>query len=377
MPKTSTRQREVAQFEEESSDDDTAPLSLRPGKMQMPSIAKPKVPKPLTAAKKPKLSVTCGPQWPSEVLKLKQIALAMEDKKVKEQAMKNLLATYTCPLTHALFLKPVLLSDGHTYEEKALKAYLGSTTGHPKSPMTKETMRSPSFVDNVALRNSLAHAIDAGLLEGELVDEYKEGLQQMKKDAKILAVLRERASRSDDEAIRDLGYAHFHGSYGLDKNLVEALEIFRQAARLGNPTAMAMFGFMLVQGQGCSPQLGQGIAYVGMAAGQGSEYACSIMAHAYQTGTRGFKADADDAKRWYQMMGSVQHQDAGPAARELRDKYLASAKVEDEEEDDGVRLTSPSYSPTSPTYSPTSPSYSPTSPTYLPTAPTYSPTSPD
>ena len=40
MPKTSTRQREVAQFEEESSDDDTAPLSLRPGKMQMPSIAK-------------------------------------------------------------------------------------------------------------------------------------------------------------------------------------------------------------------------------------------------------------------------------------------------------------------------------------------------
>lgn len=414
MPKTSMRERRFVDI----SDDDDAPLSLRPGKLQKPSIARPKQSKPLTAAKKPILSVTCGPRQPllpSEVLKqlaakggfdsveayerdrdeknrkVKEIALALEAKKVKELALKNLLATYTCPLTHALFLKPVLLSDGHTYEEKALKAYLGSTTGYPKSPMTKETMRSPSFVPNVALRNALTHAVEAGLLEGDLVDEYKEAIEQQKKDAKILAVLKERAGRCDAEALKDLGYAHFHGSYGLDVCMAEALDTFRKATQLGNPTAMGMFGFMLVEGKGCSPQLGQGMAYVGMAAGQGSEYACSIMAHAYQTGARGFKADADDAKRWYRMMGSAKHQDAGQEARDLRDKYLAPVEErekasqrnildgeedvpernvidggdsDEEEQDQDPGLTSPSYSPTSPNYSPTSPSYSPTSPVY-------------
>lgn len=289
-----------------------------------------------------------------------------QKRKARERARQNLIASYTCPLTHALFLKPVQLSDGHSYEEKAIKDYLASQSAQSQvtSPLTKQPLPDVSFVANVALRNALAHAVEAGLFGGELVDEYKAGQEKLATEAKVVASLTERAKRMDADALKDLGYAHFYGSYGLDKNPAKALETFKQATQLGQTTAMAMYGFMLAEGKGCDcPRVTQGMAYVGMAAGRGSEYATALMAHAYHWGTRCFKRDAVEAKRWYQMMGSVAIKDAGPESRAARDKALAAMEER-------------TYSPTPPSYSPTSPSYSPTSPSYSPASPSYSPTSP-
>ena len=56
-----------------------------------------------------------------------------------------------CPLTHEIFVHPVVLSDGYTYEESAIRQWLERNR---TSPMTGETVSDPPFlVPNRSLRD--------------------------------------------------------------------------------------------------------------------------------------------------------------------------------------------------------------------------------
>ena len=56
-----------------------------------------------------------------------------------------------CPLTHEIFVNPVVLSDGYTYEEGAIRQWIQRNN---TSPMTGETLPSqPFLVPNRSMRD--------------------------------------------------------------------------------------------------------------------------------------------------------------------------------------------------------------------------------
>ncbi|UPQ99934.1 U-box domain-containing protein [Chloropicon primus] len=66
---------------------------------------------------------------------------------------KDLPKEFFCPITHDLMKDPVVLSDGHTYERKAIEKWikLGKTT----SPMTGVPLQNMSLTPNFTLRSML------------------------------------------------------------------------------------------------------------------------------------------------------------------------------------------------------------------------------
>ena len=111
--------------------------------------------------------------------------LASTVKAKEDLARKNMYMPYVCPLTHGLFLNPVTWGDGQTYEESALKEYMAHQSLPYKSPITKEILVDSDYIPNIALRNALARAIEAGVLTGGLVDEYKDGMKKREKDGEM------------------------------------------------------------------------------------------------------------------------------------------------------------------------------------------------
>ena len=56
-----------------------------------------------------------------------------------------------CPITQEIMKNPVMASDGHTYEEHAIKAWYAID---PTSPMTREKLM-PIFTKNFALMKAI------------------------------------------------------------------------------------------------------------------------------------------------------------------------------------------------------------------------------
>ena len=59
---------------------------------------------------------------------------------------------FVCPITHEVMKDPVVATDGHTYERKAMKEWL---TRHDTSPMTGVTLPSEVVVPNHNLRSQI------------------------------------------------------------------------------------------------------------------------------------------------------------------------------------------------------------------------------
>lgn len=59
-------------------------------------------------------------------------------------------ALLKCPLTHEIMQDPVVLVDGHSYERKAIEAWLKE---HNTSPVTKEPLSTKVFYPNLVLKH--------------------------------------------------------------------------------------------------------------------------------------------------------------------------------------------------------------------------------
>lgn len=243
-------------------------------------------------------------------------------KKSKQLAKHNLLKAYTCPMTHAVFLEPVSMSDGFTYEKRAAEGYIrGVPARLARSPMTKQLLSNVSLTHNIALRNAIAHSVDAGILDGPDIDEYKAGIAKLAEEAGQLRSLQMGVIAGNHEALKDLGLAYMKGLYGLKRDDYEAVKLFGRAADLNNVPGMALFGFMTMSGLGCPPRIGPGALQLAMAASKGSEFACSVVAEAYVHGRFNFPKNFATAAKFYGMMGLCDCKDADPEARRRRDWF--------------------------------------------------------
>ena len=61
---------------------------------------------------------------------------------------------FCCPITHMPYVHPVGASDGHTYEEEALRKWIAMKRTNPTSPITGKPMRT-DYVPNYALLDAM------------------------------------------------------------------------------------------------------------------------------------------------------------------------------------------------------------------------------
>ena len=105
--------------------------------------------------------------------KIKAETISQSDKNVE---IPN---EFLCPITHELMENPVIASDGHSYEEIAIKRWL--QIGSQKSPITREFITS-TFIPNLTLKKAILN--------------FKETLPQIQREKQIKTEL--------DETIKNL-----------------------------------------------------------------------------------------------------------------------------------------------------------------------------
>lgn len=266
----------------------------------------------------------------------------------KRRAFDNMMNSYMCPIKHVIFSDPVMMADGHTYERVAAEQYLRSSNARvllsAKSPITGYNLSHHRLTTNKTLRSAIVYAIESKTIGGDLVRDWEHNQNVLKWNARQVENLQKMSSSkggNGSAALKDLGLAHMQGWYGLDKDDGMACALFKKAADQKNVTGIALYGFMAVKGaagrfsdaSGIVPNSTTiGMVYVAMAAVQGSEFACSLMARAHEMGLHGLNLDKSQAKEWYYKMDQCEHKDADERARALRDNFVGNDSSDEDED---------------------------------------------
>uniref|UniRef100_A0A0E0BDF2 RING-type E3 ubiquitin transferase n=1 Tax=Oryza glumipatula TaxID=40148 RepID=A0A0E0BDF2_9ORYZ len=85
---------------------------------------------------------------------VKSASLPVEPESIGHWVNKNRTPFYfICPISQEVMRDPHIAADGFSYEEEAIKGWLGS--GHNTSPMTKSTLEHLQLIPNLALRSAI------------------------------------------------------------------------------------------------------------------------------------------------------------------------------------------------------------------------------
>ena len=252
----------------------------------------------------------------------------------KKQALQSFIDTFKCPIGLKLFVDPVSMSDGFTYEKKEALKHMQSARDARrvlKSPMTNNNLLNGLLTPNPNLKSALENAVEAGLIEGELVDEWKAAKAQALADERKLAELQDKAySKQDPDAWYEWGAAFLYGRYGLEVNVNQAQSRFEKGAQSNHPSCTAMFGF--TQATRPSGNVYEGLASLGRAAGMGSKFACCTLAKWYTDGLKGLRVSNGMARRMYECASKAPIEDADAAQLATMDAWLAIDEGNPEEE---------------------------------------------
>ena len=114
--------------------------------------------------------------------------------------------------------------------------------------------------------------------KGCLLALHRRGMQEKcpfcrmpepKSDAARLALVQKRASAKDPVAIESIATAYYMGSYGLQQDIPWAIELWTEAARLGNLIAHCNLGCRYYYGKDVEQDVARGISHLQHAAIQG------------------------------------------------------------------------------------------------------------
>ncbi|EJK56138.1 hypothetical protein THAOC_24033 [Thalassiosira oceanica] len=106
-----------------------------------------------------------------------------------------------------------------------------------------------------------------------------------KDNAPVLAQLQTRTDAKDPVATMFLASQYYYGSYGLEKDVPRAIELYTEAAEGGSAEAHAALGKMYYEGEGVEQNQSKGIGHWELAAMQGNVTArCSLGHHEFDEG---------------------------------------------------------------------------------------------
>ncbi|EJK72894.1 hypothetical protein THAOC_05529 [Thalassiosira oceanica] len=104
-------------------------------------------------------------------------------------------------------------------------------------------------------------------------------------DAAALPLVQKRVDAKDPKATEYLAQAYYNGRYGLEKDVPRAVELWTEAARLGDPNAHCILGIMYCDGEAVEEDVARSVRHWQQAAIQGHpESRLMLGAHEYGNG---------------------------------------------------------------------------------------------
>lgn len=221
----------------------------------------------------------------------------------------NVAENLLCPITLELPLDPVTCEDGRIYERKAIEKYFATKaeknkddnnkdgSSQIKSPITNEPMGN-RVMAAPQHRNLIEALIETGTLPSELSEKWLEKVRE-KKNAEVLL---KRATQNDAKAMEKVAINYFRGENGFQEDDKQAYLWFKKCHQTGNSVlGTAHMGYMLASGVGVTRNKKDGILFLGIAAGRGSDMAAYRLGMAWADGKYGLHINNEEAAYWLKL----------------------------------------------------------------------------
>lgn len=237
----------------------------------------------------------------------------------RKKTIEQLVEDWTCPITYALLVDPVVAEDGRLYERAALEEYLERKAGQVvvKSPVTNEDM-GKRLIPATHVRTAITTLVEGGQVDAETATAWKQGRVNLA----LVSALHAKAEAGNAHAMGRLGFSYRDGTRGLRKDPKEAFKWFKKAADLRDPPAATSCGVAYINGSGVERNHTRGISMITIAATLGSEHACSVLGWANECGHHGFDKDPEEATKWYKEMQKCACRDSVDVYRERATNWL-------------------------------------------------------
>ena len=170
---------------------------------------------------------------------------------VSRKRMKAAAEEFLCPISHELFVDPVIAEDGEFYECENIETLIYVQGDNLRSPMTNLPM-GKSLKSATRLRNAVQKLVECNAFTGELVQNYCQRVSRRK----LVVETKKKAEEGDTRAMNSLRIWYSEGSNGLPQNdkLADEWEIriCKSRAERGSSTAMVLLGYKYRYGSpGC------------------------------------------------------------------------------------------------------------------------------
>lgn len=216
------------------------------------------------------------------------------------------------------------------YEREAIEKYFeGKSPTQIKSPITMQSM-GKTLRPAIQHRNTVETLIETGAIEGDMADTWKTRMRDHVQKKELLR----KAEAGDVNAMEMVASSFYFGENGFAEDTKAAFEWYEKAHRQGSVIAMAEAGAMLVLGNGAEQDESQGLVYLGIAAGKGSDLAAYALGLYFADGDHGLPRDNTKA---IELLQFAVRNDCPHSCMNERAKHQAQEKLD--------LLTSPTYDP--------------------------------
>uniref|UniRef100_A0A7S3L3N6 U-box domain-containing protein n=1 Tax=Amphora coffeiformis TaxID=265554 RepID=A0A7S3L3N6_9STRA len=210
---------------------------------------------------------------------------------------KKLTDDLICPITLELPFQPVFAEDGRIYDKPAIEQHLEvckrEESGVLRSPLTNQPMGA-SLYPAPQIKNLIESMIENGTVEESLLEAWNKRVKEDKAAQELL----KKAQAGDAEAMARVGHRFLNGADGFKKDVRLAYSWCQKAHDAGSVYGTARLGYHLARGLGTGKKCSEGIMYMGLAAGRGSDYAAYVLGRGFAEGKFGLYANSEKATEW-------------------------------------------------------------------------------
>ena len=143
------------------------------------------------------------------------------------------------------------------------------------------------------IKTHIQRLINSGLIDGQEARTWKKKVAAKEEKDIILA----KALDGDIQSMEVAAYRYARGIFGFEKDKAIAGYWSKKAHAAGSVFGMGITGSFLANGEGCAMNEKEGLLYLALAAGEGSDWAACKLGMALARGKYGLEANPSEAIR--------------------------------------------------------------------------------